>query len=68
MGTHVVFVYGAVLLGIVLLVFYALRKIDKGTPGWGGPKKEEPEEGLVGPGPCPKGPVGMKGPSGEVGE
>lgn len=36
--------YGACVVLTVILSWWALRKIDRGDPGWGGPSKEEQAE------------------------
>lgn len=36
--------YGTAMLLTVILSWWALRKIDRGDPGWGGPSKEEQAE------------------------
>ncbi len=40
----ILFGFVVAFLGTVLLSLYALRKIDQGAPGWGGPKKELTDE------------------------
>ncbi len=46
-GWQILIGLAGVMGGVALLALYALRKIDQGAPGWGGPKKEladDPQE------------------------